>query len=138
MSDDLTGRELDEALARAIGWTRFEGDEIPKRHQEIPGAGSGVQAVWLDKQGERRACSWCGTEIPQWSARIDALLRDIWPVLQARGWDYWTAGVEDSRTGLHSAIVWKGCDHCSLVEVAADTPALALARAFLRALQEGE
>lgn len=134
MQTDLFGRELDEALARAIGWSRYEGDAIPKQHREPLGAGSGVQVVWLDEKGKRRVCSWCGSSIPSWHASIDALLCDVWPVLQARGWRGFVlvCGPDGCMGALQHV------DDFVIEGPTVPTPALALARAFLRALQEVE
>lgn len=92
--NELTGRELDVALVRAMGWTPLE-FEVPRYHESV-----------------------------------DDLIRDVLPKCWERGMSRWSiVGVEGHVWGL-IVLDWT-LEH----GVDADTPALALARACLSALE---
>lgn len=108
MTDELTDRELDEALHKLAG---FE-------------AANDAWPMWLKQD-------W----VPRYSEDLTALIRDIWPVLQARGFDLVTLEVTGSGA---LAKVYKLSYFVEKVRVDTPTPALALSRAFYKALQEGK
>ena len=109
MTDELSGEELDKALALAMGWTTCD-DEM-------------CTACWYDTNGHR-------VEVPPYHESIDLLLRDVWPVAQARGAQSYTLG--DSFGKCHCA-VYQGSTRRYLVSHAY-APSGQLALAFARAL----
>lgn len=116
---ELEGRELDEALVHALGWATWR----------ETGALTGAVT-----DAERRTLYW---GIPEWHTSLDAIERDLLPVLRERGWDHWTVGSEFEWVGRFSASVEWGSSFV-VVEEVGDTPALALARACLAALRKGQ
>lgn len=116
---ELEGRELDEALVHALGWATWR----------ETGALTGAVT-----DAERRTLYW---GIPEWHASLDAIYRDLLPVLRERGWDEihmsvlaeGRASARVMRCGVGGAETWVRYG---------PTPALALARACLAALTEGQ
>ena len=112
MTDELSGRELDKALALAMGW----------RFQEGFG--------WFNENGD--------FHLPRYHESIDLLLRDVWPVAQARGARaYHAIGTASGSAALGSAaFVHMDAPPGVFAREAIDSHALALARALLAMLTE--
>jgi len=132
---DLEWRELDEALARAMGWKRYIGAEIPEEHRER-GTQEQEQIVWIAPGNKREACSWCGYGVTEWHASLDALLRDIEPVCRERGMKGYSfeslSWMPAERRCRAYTEPWDG------VDFEGPTAATTLARAFLAVLTKGE
>ena len=127
---DLEGRALDEALARAMGWTLQ-----PCR------ANHGKNAMGqFDNRCAGNTC-WESTDgsshhVLDWHASLDALLRDIEPVCRERGMTIWYLD------GIHSwrkdAEKYRAMTEPDGENAYGPTAATALARAFLAVLTRGE
>jgi hypothetical protein len=108
---ELDGRQLDEALARAMGWTLVDSF---REQWAVPGRA-------FDQV------------IPRWHASLDALLRDIEPVCRERGMADWRLETY-ARGSVGFAFGVRGESGYGYSLIAAT----ALARAFLAVLTRGE
>ena len=127
---DLEGRSLDEALARAMGWTLQ-----PCR------ANHGKNAMGqFDNRCAGNTC-WESTDgsshhVLDWHASLDALLRDIEPVCRERG--MLRLSIEQAGENLWNAFAKMRSGMSQYEHGTGPTAATALARAFLAVLTRGE
>ena len=131
------GLELDMRLAKALGWKRYAGADIPEEHREWrPNGHEHEQIVWISPDNNERACNWCGTGPPAYHESLYLLVRDVEPMAKKGCWSYRLDWVNVGPPSVAYAAmifstngpIWRG---------SGPTPATALARAFLAAL-EGE
>ncbi len=118
MTDELTGRDLDERLAKAMGW------ECDLRNPK-------TNRPYREPKWRNRPEWFWAKPLSEYHASIDALLRDVWPECQRRGFTFW--GVDGpTEDGYYEAETSNSERHYF---GHAETPALALARAMLSALE---
>lgn len=119
-----TGRDLDVALAEALGWQRGNDEWIEPNRDPA----------------DDRNWQW----LPSWHASLDAVMRDVWPVLRERGWKWFCLEFTDFG-GYESASCEIGYEshevnalsHRTSEEEERPVFAEAFCRAALRALREG-
>jgi Phage ABA sandwich domain len=122
------GAEMDALIAeKVLGWTRFEGDEIPESvtSREIGVNRPHCRRVWAESRGVRwvkMACQECG-DMPQFSTRIDV----AWELVIKfqltvtpgyRGWKAaacnWSQSGETSAVGMTNYGVWSEAETAPL------------------------
>lgn len=117
---ELQGRDLDVAIAEALGYSKH----TPFSDCCVWSGETGT--IYFHDPDTQPAGIPCWTP-PRWHASLDALLRDVWPVLEAKGYTF-ELYPKDAMVYLDNGrplVVFHPCG---------DTPAEAFAQACVAAL----